>query len=282
MFYRCKQEKMIQSQFPLLIFLAFLSTYGISHSDDDWIDNIESLACHVSAESGLYGLQTTNEQSIQFYYDLEYSPEGDIDDILNDVETTIGNYILRHSSLFQQCTITRRERRVKRIGETSLKVSTLSSSTSSSRNLSAADIVGLSTRPIDTHSLIECPSDAVSTDSTCVSVDAELRLYFEEGAQHLQDTGVVRSSIRNLMHVDGLLVNEDTQIRKIDYYDSRAQGATFTLSASGTGAVIIGASLGVVLLALFGYKWKQKRQESKTSGYAVNHGIKDEIEGSWE
>ena len=142
-------------------------------------------------------------------------------------------------------------------------------------------VIGITTKPDDGYSIIDCTSDAISNESTCVSVQGELTLYLEDSSSELHKEGMkeIQSVLQSLLSADGSLVTETRSILKMEYIQD-ANGNTSSLE-SRTGlnsvqkaSISIGSILGVALFGLLGfggYKWRKRRQRDAGIAEYNNH-----------
>lgn len=255
---------------------------------DDWAEvyDIDELLCEIS-QQGLYGEESDHMKLIKYDYTMEYERssdtyiDGDIDDaentehiesIIKGIETVIMSSILKSTSLFNECQVV-----VERRGR---KMAQLRPNMSHGRRLDQS-VIGITTKPDDGYSIIDCTSDAISNESTCVSVQGELTLYLEDSSSELHKEGMkeIQSVLQSLLSADGSLVTETRSILKMEYIQD-ANGNTSSLE-SRTGlnsvqkaSISIGSILGVALFGLLGfggYKWRKRRQRDAGIAEYNNH-----------
>ena len=262
------------------IFLLLFNNYIVveSHMSDDWAEvyNTDELLCEIS-QLGLYGVESNHTKPFKYNYTMEYekwsgisrdmdvgdteNTEHNIESIVKGVETVIITSILKSTSLFEVCQFDE-ERRGR-------KMTQLRSMMPHGRKLSQ-DVIGITTKPDDKYSVIDCASDAVSTESTCLSIQGEFMLYLEDSSSQLQNGEVeeIRSVIQDLLSADGMLVTETSSILRMEYIDENGSYGSSPDQKNGwntaqKASISIGSITGVALCGLLGYggyKWRQRRQ----------------------
>ena len=218
--------------------------------------------CKVS-DNGSYGddvSDTLSFETITYYYQIEYdNSKGNFDEILNELEHGISNYVLKETSLFPQCSSKR-----------------FLSASPPRRNLGMKSSA-LWSKPIDkVASDISCNKDTVSNiDFDCVIMEGVLSLFYHE-VEHSTDTfksyerevrDAIEDGIKNerLQKVNPEIINL-RYIKQSDYINvaqatgsglkisKEADGSGLEVSIRGDAAVIFFSMCGTLVVLILGGK----------------------------
>lgn len=284
------------------IALVIFSNDVVSHNSDDFF---HSSSCQVSNwnESSLFGTESDSTQSIKYGYKMEYdgnvvgsNDNADIHLIINEIEIEISNGILMQTSLFEECKEDDgRKRKLFRSRRLML---------SEKKRKLEQSVIGLTSKPDDTYTVVDCKADAVSSQSTCMIVQGELTLYLQnESSQSQNEDGAeILTFIQSLLDDDVFPNKVDTSILKLEFYDSNidSNGATIDtklkkMSGTKKSLMVLGSITAAGLVGYGGYKfWYMHkngliRPASDSDKYAQKEGSsipdsKDEHswEDSWE
>ena len=146
--------------------------------------------------SGLYGSESSEKIIVQYYYQMTYLPESDLEDLITDLDGEIANVGVKNTNMFPECNASQNQ-------ESSGEISR---------------IVGISSSP----------NDKISSycDGLCAVVEGRLTLYLFSNTRYLSiaDDDVIelvidmKSSIKDAMS-NGELNSANSNILTLTYLD---------------------------------------------------------------